>query len=67
MALLYKLLKTLISNIKTKLSKETCSECGAKLIGDNRIEINNAENMCAECYGRMMLSDDRYETYYMDR
>ena len=67
MASLYKLLKSLISNIKTKFTKEICSECGTKLNKHNRIEINNAENMCDECYSRMMLSEERYETYYMDR
>lgn len=52
-----------------KKQPETCACCGEKLTEENTVPVNNAEDICANCYAQEMMDNsyDAYEYKYLDR
>jgi hypothetical protein len=44
----------------------TCYKCGTQMTEDTIVHINNAEDICVECYAKE-IAPERYEMYFEDR
>ncbi len=48
--------RSLIAYIKSLFAKkQTCAECGEPMKEDDIVHVNNAEDVCANCYAREMM------------
>lgn len=62
---------TLLAFLKNLFGIEhhSCVECGTTITDETAVPVNNAEDICANCYSKEMLksSYDTYEIMYMER